>query len=848
MRHGVTRNLNQGGSRTVRASRRSRRATAIGVSLTVLFGAAILPAGATAAVVPVNGYVVAADGSPMGTLSESGLREPEVLFLEDFENNTGAPEVPILLENYVSAVSGVSYTAEPYWLDPKYCNGFITDFNTALNQTAIFNTYCGRNGDPVGAGQGDYMAVRAKALALGEHVGHLDPATNRALSTNTSGGMPTTLMFQTADNNIALSGHTGDTDTRMIALSVDVADTSGEGSPKPEMFFHLLQHIDGALVETPLSSEPIPVGSGNEFDYAALANQDFPEWARKGLVGTHYSKPFPVESGTEIGVKLTNISAASSTGCGAYQVPGCSTEHYGPDNGNDGAIDNIRILDVTPVMDKAFEPAEVFIGSTSTMTLTINNRTDLQEKSGWAFVDTLPGGLQFANNAVSGTCVDSASAGSATVVVDTDMGTLTVEDGVLDTDQESCTITTTVTATEPGIYTNGSPNGNFTDQMYIDGPANATVEFVSGSLSWNKVDADDDSLLAGSEWLLVGPTPDTAVTPTGGWPVGSVTDCDAGTAEDCTGLDRDPVAGQFEVLGLPSGTYTLTETVAPAGYSALPAPLTATITEGNPNAMFSLGGNIANQKLPGSVTWQKVDADDNTQVLAGSEWTLVGPDDSDTEIVVLDCVGTGLPDAEVCGIDSDERAGYFLVEGLDFGAYTLTETKAPAGYRLATDPTTLTATITETDLDVTFGLIENEKLPGSVTWQKVDADDNTQFLAGSEWTLVGPDGQASVVEGPAGTFVVEDLAWGDYRLTETKAPAGYYLAEDPIEFSIGVENGEAFLVHDLGDIVNARRESPALPLTGGLGSDFFAMLGGGVLVFGAGAMVVLHIRKRRQFA
>ena len=760
VRHGVTRKLTQGRLKTERVGGSRRRATAIGVSLAVLSGAAVLPAGATAPTAPVDGTLAASANSSVGALSELGVREPEVLFLEDFQNGdfgtSNGTQIPIRLEDYVSEVSGVSYTADTYWLDPKYCNGFITDFNSALNPTDIFNDYCGENGDPIGGGQGDYMAVRAKAYALGEHVGHPDPGTNRALSTNTSGGMPTDLMFQTADTDITLSGHTGETPTRMIAFSVDVADTSGDGDPKPEMFFHLLQHIDGALVETPLSSEPIPVGSGNEFDYAALANQDFPEWARKGLVGTHYSKPFPVESGTEIGVKLTNISAASSTGCGAYQVSGCSSEHYGPDNGNDGAIDNIRVLDVTPVMDKAFEPAEVFIGGTSTMTLTINNRTDLQEKSGWAFVDSLPGGLQFANNAVSGTCVDSASPGNATVVVDMDMGTLTVEDGVLDTDQESCTITTTVTATEPGIYTNGSPNGNFTDQMYIDGPANATVEFVSGSLSWNKVDADGGSLLPGSEWELVGPDPATAVTPTDGWPIGAVTDCVATSAEDCEGLDRDPVAGQFLVEGLPAGTYTLTETVAPVGYELLADEYTATITAAVPVAAFGDDdGNIENEEIPqepGSVAWQKVGVSGET--LSNSEWEIVGPEPSTSTVAVLDCVGPNEPSAEVCDIDSDVRAGHFLVE---------------------------------------------------------------------------------------------DLAWGDYRLTETKAPAGYYRLADPIAFSIG-DGAELDIDLNLGEIENTPREAPALPLTGGLGSDFFAMLGGGVLAFGAGVVVVLHIRKRHQLA
>src|SRR5690606_12219494 len=41
--------------------------------------------------------------------------------------------------------------------------------------------------------------------------------------------------------------------------------------------------------------------------------------------------------------------------------------------GNDGAIDNIRVLDVTPQLDKSFSPAETVVGGTSRLTLTVTN-------------------------------------------------------------------------------------------------------------------------------------------------------------------------------------------------------------------------------------------------------------------------------------------------------------------------------------------------------------------------------------------------------------------------------------------------------------------------------------------
>ena len=55
--------------------------------------------------------------------------------------------------------------------------------------------------------------------------------------------------------------------------------------------------------------------------------------------------------------------------------------------------------------------------------------------------------------------------------------------------------------------------------------------------------------------------------------------------------------------------------------------------------------------------------------------------------------------------DTDARAGYLTVGGLAWGAYTLTETRAPAGYVLDTTPRT--ATVGATALTVSLGAIKN---------------------------------------------------------------------------------------------------------------------------------------------
>lgn len=72
--------------------------------------------------------------------------------------------------------------------------------------------------------------------------------------------------------------------------------------------------------------------------------------------------------------------------------------------------------------------------------------------------------------------------------------------------------------------------------------------------------------------------------------------------------------------------------------------------------------------------------------------------------------------------------------------------------------------------------------PRAVSWLKVDADDASVKLAGSEWTLANADGSfnksivdndANDADADAGELTVNDVPWGSYSLTETKAPADY---------------------------------------------------------------------------
>jgi cytoskeletal protein RodZ len=208
---------------------------------------------------------------------------------------------------------------------------------------------------------------------------------------------------------------------------------------------------------------------------------------------------------------------------------------------------------------------------------------------------------------------------------------------------------------------------------------NIANQLAPGQVTWNKVDGAG-GFLAGSEWLLTGTT--QAGVPVVPAVTVAVTDCVAVSAADCTGPDKDPAAGKFLVKDITAGWYTLKETKAPTGYVLVTTTFgPVQVSALAPNASY---GNIANQAAPGDVTWTKVN--DDGQRLSGSEWELklttqqgtpVGP--PAVTVVVIDCTV-----APCTGADKDPSAGGLRAEGLTAGWYTLTETKAPAGYVLLT--------------------------------------------------------------------------------------------------------------------------------------------------------------------
>lgn len=105
-----------------------------------------------------------------------------------------------------------------------------------------------------------------------------------------------------------------------------------------------------------------------------------------------------------------------------------------------------------------------------------------------------------------------------------------------------------------------------------------------------------------------------------------------------------------------------------------------------------------------------------------------------------------------------------------------------------------------------------EQVKGSVSWTKTDKE-NGNILTGSEWTLThvvteqGKQHEQTITitdngdgdtDSRNGSLKATGLAWGEWTLTETKAPSGHSPLDKPITFTIDAQHTDV----KLGDVSN----------------------------------------------
>ncbi|MCI5826012.1 MAG: prealbumin-like fold domain-containing protein, partial [Arcanobacterium sp.] len=106
-------------------------------------------------------------------------------------------------------------------------------------------------------------------------------------------------------------------------------------------------------------------------------------------------------------------------------------------------------------------------------------------------------------------------------------------------------------------------------------------------------------------------------------------------------------------------------------------------------------------------------------------------------------------------------------------------------------------------------------------------------------------GAAALDKDPTpGVMKITNLPLGTYTLQEMKAPSGYIL--DPSQHSITLDSEEPYTLTGAKAILNEQRTGPALPLSGGVGRDFFLLAGGGTLIAALTVSLIMLGRRRTQ--
>ncbi|WP_084337201.1 DUF7507 domain-containing protein [Actinomadura oligospora] len=486
---------------------------------------------------------------PTTTPGLPGAPQPfTTVFGEDFQNRQST--LPVRLNNY-TGIFGMTYTADQAWL--QNCNGWVARYQDPAGGNASVQPQvndCAPQGGPGATGANAWNHVRELSRALGVLNGTSPAAANLAVSAYTNGhinnGDPgaNKVEFQTGQE-IPLPQN-----GRFLTFSVNAAETSCDTNHNHALLDFYLYH---GTRETPVTSQSVnPCTRGTQIQPGFWAGT-FP-----GDAPILYTDP-------SVGIMMRNAQ--------------------GSGNGNDHAFDDVRLLDVSPQLDKSFSPTQVEVGQTSTMRITITNTDDLLAKNGWSFTDTLPAGLRLASPANAST---TCPAGTLTAP---DGGTqVSMDDGSLNAGQQSCTVTVSVTSDTAGTYTNDA--SNITDSVGLNPPGESTVTFneVPFASIYMTKDADRSFYSAADQTIHYTYT----VTNTGSEPL-----TDVHVVDNLPGLSP-VVCDETDLLPGAStdcyATYVTTQADVNAGYLPNTALATGTPPDG-PDVT-----DDANLTIPAAVT------------------------------------------------------------------------------------------------------------------------------------------------------------------------------------------------------------------------------------------------------
>lgn len=250
---------------------------------------------------------------------------------------------------------------------------------------------------------------------------------------------------------------------------------------------------------------------------------------------------------------------------------------------------------------------------------------------------------------------------------------------------------------------------------------------------------------------------------------------DADAAGDTEIIKSTGKDGKALFADLEAGTYYVKEIAAPNGYA-----LDTTVRG------FTIGGDNA---------WDVKTEIKNT--LKEYSLTLVkkGDDGKLLEGVEFEISGNGISKIATSG-----QGGVVKFEGLPFGRYTITETKAPQGYVPAGSINVEVKGDGSNGSVIQVGDVINKRTKLTVT---KFAEDGKTALPGAKFVIKSADGKyvkvdgtsfasfadkkedaTAIVTGENGAFTLEYLPLGKYVLEEIEAPEGYMIVTASKDFEI----------------------------------------------------------------
>ena len=203
------------------------------------------------------------------------------------------------------------------------------------------------------------------------------------------------------------------------------------------------------------------------------------------------------------------------------------------------------------------------------------------------------------------------------------------------------------------------------------------------------------------------------------------------------------------------------------------------------------------------------------------------------------------------GLYISNESGEIIINDIKKGDYIFREVEAPAGYMIKNVDTRFTITDKSVELRVV-----NSKTPDKDKGRHdfMKTDEAKKPLGGAMFKVmtknkdgkfepVKKDGKDYIVtSADNGKFAVEDMDYGKYDLVEIKAPQGFILLSEPVEFEIKKQADDktisiAFITNK-SDTITRRTTTPGgditrggkIPKTGDI-RFFMSMIGGAIMFF-----------------